>query len=60
MRRFLRLLAVVAGGLLVSACDQPGHGGKKADGAWLGDLEAAKKESAATKKPILMDFSAEW
>jgi hypothetical protein len=56
MKRLLVLLPALA---LIS-CEN--GAGKAASGrpGWLTDYDAAVKESQASKKPILVDFGAEW
>jgi len=65
MKSLLRSIAVTACALVLVACEEEtksGGAGAAAlnKGAWLGDMDAAIKEATATKKPILVDFGAEW
>lgn len=65
MKTILRSIAVTACALILVACGEnttsKGAGGGAANkGDWLGDMDSAVKEATATKKPILVDFGAEW
>ena len=71
MKHFELILAAalcgsVCAGVAVNAADaKPAKEEKKAEkkveSAWLTDLEAAKKQAAADKKPILMFFTgSDW
>ncbi|MCE9582392.1 MAG: thioredoxin family protein [Planctomycetes bacterium] len=65
MKTILRSIAVTACALVLVACGEDttakGNAGGAVDkGAWLGDMDSAIKEAMATKKPILVDFGAEW
>lgn len=58
MRNLGMLAATAAVGLMVAACAlQAGEGSP----AWVTDFEAAKKQAAEQKRPILADFSgSDW
>ena len=71
MKHFELILAAalcgsVCAGMAVNAADEKPakeekKAEKKAESAWLTDLEAAKKQAAADKKPILMFFTgSDW
>lgn len=62
--RHARVLFGLAALVLAAACDNGGGAPTPAGGAhpagWLPDLEAGMKESAASNRPILVDFGADW
>ncbi|MCC6740334.1 MAG: thioredoxin family protein [Planctomycetia bacterium] len=61
----LRALGMgIAAAALLAACGgeggPAGGSGHAAPSGWLSDLDAGLKESAATGKPVLVDFGADW
>jgi thiol:disulfide interchange protein len=64
LRKAVGVVSVVAGALMVLRAagflGAPVHAEGGAEVKWLTDVEAAEKLAQAEKKPLLVDFGAEW
>lgn len=60
MTRKLALVAVLAAAVAGCSGESGGSGAGKASGAWRTDYAAALAEAKTAKKPVLLDFHADW